>query len=230
MTRPIHASDVKNLRRCLRMAALARRTERQPPRAGSAAAFGTLAHRGIEDYVARGIEPDPRTKVGRVVAELAPHVPAGTLGAEVPFVATWRGIALAGTIDLVARGVVIDWKTIGEWSRMLGTLAGDPQATIYSYAYAQHADPPELRWVYVHTRSINTRVLIGRIDPSAIGSLAEEFDRLLDMDGVSDPLVIPGNRAECTRYGGCTFLSVCGPPSPAERIDLVAIGRARRVS
>lgn len=228
MTRPVHASDVKNLRRCKRLATLSRRCERQPARPGSAAALGTLVHAAIETYVRTGDMPDERTRAGRIALELVPHVPAVVLGAEVPFAVTWRGYPLGGTIDLVAPELVIDWKTIGEWTRMLATLAGDPQATWYSYAHAASGGgAPALRWVYAHSRTLQTRKLDGEIDPARIADFEAEIVELLTLDSVADPLSVEGNRQECTRYGGCTFLGVCGSPSPADRFARVQIGGAR---
>jgi hypothetical protein len=186
--RPVHASDVRNWSQCRRLAV-----------------FGEL--------------PSEQTQPGRIALELVPHVPADTLGAEVPFSVTFRGYPLEGTIDLFGRSELTDWKTTGDWTRRPATLAGDPQATLYSYAVAASGGPEAipLRWVYVHTRTLQVRPLAARIDPEPVIETLIE----LDVRGV-EPLTLPGNREHCSRFGGCAFRPLCGAEPMADRVDRVA--------
>lgn len=229
--RPVHASDLKQRRRCLRLPVLARQCERTPAR-GKAGSLGQRVHRAIELYVTTSTFPDERTAAGRVALELVPWVPADALGAEVPFRVQWQGVWFEGTIDLVTHGRVIDWKTTGEWKNALATLADDPQATIYSYAHAASGgapDGPALSWIYVHTRSLQVRPLHGHVHPSRMSALAPEVFGLLEDEQRhgGDPLAIPGNRAECARFGGCEHLATCGAETNVSRFDRVTIGGAR---
>lgn len=223
--RPVHASDVRNAQRCRRLAVLGRRTERQPFSRALAGRLGTATHSVIQRYVATGELPDDTASAhDRIALELVPHVPAGALGCEVPFTVDWHGYALRGSIDLVAPGVVVDWKTISDWAHRLQSLAGNPQAAWYSYAYDVCAgEPPELRWVYVHTKSLQTRPLIGRVARDAVDAFGSVIEWLTDQDVRDvDPLTIPGNRSECSRYGGCTFRKLCGPEDLGDRLDRVS--------
>jgi hypothetical protein len=223
--RPVHASDVRNWSQCRRLAVFGRRTERQPARAGSSAALGTLVHLAMERFVKLGELPSEQTQPGRIALELVPHVPADTLGAEVPFSVTFRGYPLEGTIDLFGRSELTDWKTTGDWTRRPATLAGDPQATLYSYAVAASGGPEAipLRWVYVHTRTLQVRPLAARIDPERVVDFAPVIETLIELDvrGV-EPLTLPGNREHCSRFGGCAFRPLCGAEPMADRVDRVA--------
>ena len=224
--RPVHASDVRNHARCQRLAVLGRRTLRQPYSRGSAGRIGTAVHAGVQRYVQTGTLPDTDSTHDRIAVELAPHVPAGTLGVEVAFAVDWKGYTLGGSIDLVAPGIVIDWKTLSDWAQRLTTLAGEPQPAWYSYAYTASGGgaPPELRWVYVHTSTYQVRPLIGRVARDAVDAFGPVIEWLVDQDvrGV-DPMSIPGNRAECSRFGGCTFRKLCGPEELADRLDRVSL-------
>ena len=222
--RPVHASDVRNHARCKRLAVLGRRTERQPGR--GAAGLGQAVHASIEACAARGTLPDESTREGRIALELLPHVPPIVLGVEIPFVVDWRGYQLGGSIDLVARDLVIDWKTCGDWSQRPATLAGLPQPAWYSYAYdvSGGGAPPELRWMYVHTKSLQVRPLVGRVARDAVDAFGPVIEWLTEQDvrGV-DPMSIPGNRAECSRFGGCAFRKLCGPEDIGDRLDRVSL-------
>lgn len=227
MIRPVHASDVRNHARCKRLAVLGRRTERQPYARASAGRLGTAVHGVIRRFVDTGELPDDTASAhDRIAVELVPHVPPGTLGTEVRFAVDWRGYTLGGDIDLVAPGVVIDWKTLSDWAQRPVTLAGMPQPAFYSYAYdvSGGGAPPELRWVYVHAKSLQVRPLIGRVARDAVDAFGPVIAWLVEQDvrGV-DPMSIPGNRAECSRFGGCAFRKLCGPEDLGDRLDRVSL-------
>lgn len=203
--RPIHASDLRNHARCPRRAAYARTEERQPARPGTAAALGDLVHAAMERYITAGTLPDDGTRHGRLALELVPHVPADVLGAEVPFAATWRGIPIAGTIDVVGHSTIVDWKTTS--GRMLETLAGEPQPSVYAHAFRSVTGrDPECRWVYVHTRTGNVRRLVGRASP--LDHFGREIEEVLRHDAAPD--AAPMNPRACGDYGGCPYVARCG--------------------
>lgn len=210
--KPIHATDLKNFARCPRRAAYARQEERSDAPAGSAAALGTAVHAEIERYIRDGVMPDERTRAGRIAIELVPHVPADVLAAEVPFTATWRGVPLAGVIDAVAPGAIVDWKTTS--GRMLETLTGEPQPAVYAHAFRDVTGrEPECRWVYVHTRTLSVRRLVGRASP--LDGWGGAIESILRHD--EDPDAAPQVLSSCGDYGGCPYRGRCGTHLEAMR-------------
>lgn len=221
MRQEVHASDVRNLERCERLAWIGMHSPRTEARPGSPAALGTEVHALVRDYAATGQEPPDNTKAGRIARELVPVVDSyaegyGILGVEVRFSFELNNITWEGEIDMLARDarglVVVDWKTTSRITNAPDDLIGMVQPAVYATAVARHAgDPVHARWVYVQTKGEHERHSVyGTFPPVAMFPHEASAKRLLRIAAGPEEHAVK-NPGACRQYGGCEHAARCWP-------------------
>jgi hypothetical protein len=147
----------------------------RPPQK-KAAALGEGCHTVLENWLQKGVAPDPRSPEGKIVMPALSVLPKPSPNLEIErWVSfTWGGHAFAGKVDLgywakadgsagtytkTASGrlwTVHDHKTTSDfmWALDEEQLLNDPQALIYSKeAIDRHeVDEVQLSWMYMRTR------------------------------------------------------------------------------
>lgn len=140
----------------------------RPPQK-KAAALGEGCHTVLENWLQKGVAPDPRSPEGKIVMPALSVLPKPSPHLEIErWVSfTWGGHAFSGKVDLgywakyvkTESGriwVVHDHKTTSDlmWALEEEQLLNDPQALIYSKeAIDRHGvDEVQLSWMYMRTR------------------------------------------------------------------------------
>lgn len=205
----------------------------QEPATG-ATNLGQLVHAYLQKLHNTQALPDRTDDIGSIAAEALPYIGDLSLAlggrSELSFSLEgrhkWRGF-----IDLYKPGIVVDYKTTGDfaWAKTEDELAYDPQALLYAeFAHRQESFyAVETRWIYLRKRrpykAWPVVVYVTRDHAAqgfkALESYADELQDLADK-APEDPgqrhlFVLQEakpNYSHCDAYGGCPHKTRCNVP------------------
>lgn len=169
----------------------------------------------------------------RFVKAATPFIPEpAPKGPEVMLEAQFRlatldgqGPPWLGFIDLLEENPVrvTDYKSTSDIRRYALTpaeLLEDPQAMSYArFVFENLPDTfeVELRWLYLETKNkvkVNTREVTVTVDRDYVEMYWTEIQptvqEMVELYQIKNSKEVPPTTSECSNYGGCQFLSLCG--------------------
>jgi len=222
----ISPSQVRTFQECPRKWAFDK-IDQIPVATSPGAAFGSLVHKRLEGYFARGedVGDDRAGKVARALATCYPPPPHGDMLVEKELRTDSDGFAWRGKIDLIFQEEDVDWinvcdhKTLRQPERYAldkAKLPTDVQAILYAHLAQQNfdVDALTLQWTYAATQGAPkpypVRVNVGRenveLHLPALEATAKEILAARSATTAND---LPPNLNACGNYGGCPYAEHC---------------------
>lgn len=187
---------------------------------------GTRVHTALEDYLIKGIQPDPTTEAGRIALAGLEHLPEpkGNFKVElsleqIPLAST--PVPFKGFIDLLTGGdvpEVLDHKTTSNFKYALTSeqLGEDTQLIIYAKHVLEHCDADSIRLTHVcyltktPHKSQRTSIVVTRTQVNdRFNVILETVEQML-RDSEQPANTIDKNKKHCWAYGKrCPYFDDC---------------------
>ena len=190
MMKRIHASDLKTIQRCPTLSRLVREHGQET---NDAADFGIQVHKAIEQaYNTKCMPHDIPPQVVPYVLAAEKYFPTSGL-AEYAWRGEYKGLLFGGTIDLLARNFLLDWKT----GRYKVDIESDIQAVLYSFFIQR-----PIRFIYLRDDTVQVRM----------AATGEDMDKyVMPYARAAHNLPVIQNRTACYQFRKpCQFVSECG--------------------